>query len=153
MMMRFATTLLTLACAGGCLGHAETELSAAQLLDAFADEFRQSAEECRRDLALMDDQRELSAVNAFLERVDNRVGDDRSRPQDREALHEALAKIRKDRVVALKRYVTTMDNLDLLTDVSAGLKRLGLKQLELNYQTERYLQEIIDQAISRTTKE
>ena len=152
-MMRLATTLITFACAGGCLGHAETELSAAQLLDALADEFRQSAEECRRDLALMDDQRELSAVNAFLERIDNRVGEDRSRPQDREALHEALAKIRQDRAVALKRYVTTMDNLDLLTEVSAGLKRLGLKQLELNYQTERYVQEIIDRTISRTTKE
>ncbi len=123
----------------GCASGAYVDLSAARVLRSVAAEMRQAVEEYHADLAQSDDQREASAIGAFITRANEADRDRVQLEQDGAALSEALAKLRADRAAAVQRYIATLDNISLLHETADGLKHHGLARLRVG----RNIQELL----------
>jgi hypothetical protein len=127
MMLMFTRFTLSVFSAGllilniGCTNSAQLDLSAGRALETIATEMRNTVEEYHADLARWDEQREAFVIQAFVARVAGADGDKTQLQNDSAALSAALANLRADRAVAVKRYIIALANLDVLTQTADGL--------------------------------
>jgi len=124
-------------CAGCSGGDARVEMSAADGLNALADQFDTTIDEYHQDLAEGDTTRESAVIAAFVSRVqrDNADAMDKHTAE----FSDALAKIRGDREVEFDRRNAAKDNVITLREIGKGLQQLAVQSMTLNDEARRYL--------------
>jgi len=125
--------------AGGCIGDARVDLSAADALSAVADRMDAVVAEYHEDVRRFDDLRESEVVAAFVERVRRDASDEAATARHVEQFKEALAKIRSDRETERIRRDAADQNVRVLREVADGLRRLAIESLTLDDEIRRYL--------------
>ncbi|MCK6457808.1 MAG: hypothetical protein L6Q92_14920 [Phycisphaerae bacterium] len=135
---------LLVAISVGCAGHASVELAAADALEAVASQTALALDEYRADLDADDTQREHDLTLAFVARTRADHSDDERMSAHVAAFAEALARIRADRRATELRYQRAVDNLGVLRETAAGLRRLALDSLRLEDEAHRYLGSMLE---------
>ncbi len=128
----------------GCGGDARVELAAADSMNAVGDAFALAVTEYHEETVRSDDARERGAVRAFAERVRRDADDEAKTEAHEEALLAALARIRADRAAEWERFRTSLDNVVVLREAAAGLRRLAVESLSLEDETRRYFQGVLE---------
>jgi hypothetical protein len=133
----------------GCGGDAQVELSAAETMDALAGQMEVAMGEYHGEVMAGDDGREQAVADAFVARVmRDREQEEAVLEGHAEAFRSALAGIRADRGVELKRYEAAMENVDALREVADGLRRVGVESLGLQDELRRYVSSLLERRAS-----
>jgi hypothetical protein len=115
-----------LACCGavGCMGNGRVEQAGADVIDQVAKQTTVALDEYERDMQAVDAGRREAVVTNLVERVKR----DGAQQVDAHAaaLLQALERIAADRQVARERYEAAKDNIEVLREVSGGLRRFGV---------------------------
>ena len=130
----------------GCLGDGRSTLSAMDSVDVLGVALAGALAEYRDDLERLDDERERSVIDAFVERVRQDVSGGVNDGADAAAFRLALAHLRADRRVALERYLAWRENLATLREVTSGLRRLALESMSFQDETRRYFSDLIERS-------
>ena len=137
---------------GGCGGgDARVELAAADSMETLGASIAQSLCEYHSDLARFDDDRQRTAVQAFIDRVRADIADETATEVHAEAFQKALEGLDADRRVAWERYTASLDNVATLREVAQGLRRLALNSMSLDDEVRRYFREAMQRR--KETKE
>jgi len=131
--------VLTVTGCAGCGGDARVELSAAQSIDSVAAGLELAIHEYHGETEAADDRREDAVVAAFVSRVQAAAGDETATVRSAEEFTAALRKVRADRRVEWQRQSAALDNLTVLREIAAGLRRLAIDSLTLSDEVRRYL--------------
>ena len=130
----------------GCVGDGRSTLSAMDSVDVLGDALAGALGEYRDDLERLDDEREQSVIDAFVDRVRRDVAGGANDEADAAAFRSALAHIRADRRVALERYLASRENLATIREVTSGLRRLALESMSFQDETRRYFSDLIERS-------
>ena len=135
---------LAIAWSPGCGGDARVELSAADSVESLADALELALQEYHADLGAVDDLHESAAIAAFVNRI--REAADAPAEQDRHVADftAALVALRADRRVEWARFTATLENIDTLREITAGLRRLAVESLTLRDEARRYIHALIE---------
>lgn len=145
MTQKPAWMAIALSCGGfvlacpGCGGDAHVELSAADALLAVARQMEMTVEEYHRDMERHDDARTSAVVDAFVQRVRRDAQDDAALDEHAGAFEEALRRLTDDRRTEWTRRQAATDNIGVMRDVAAGLRRMAVESLSLSDEMRRYL--------------
>lgn len=131
--------LLLVSVLAGCGGDARVDLSAADGIQAAAQQMELTLREYHNEVNRYDSSRETAVIAAFVSRV-------RADSQNEAAVNEhaaefgkALEKIRTDRDTEYARQAAASDNVGVLREMARGLERLGIESLTLQDEVRRYL--------------
>lgn len=137
-----AARMAGLACAllgGGCVVHAPVELAAADTLDSVAEMTQRALDEFDHDLALADGERRSAVVSALVARIRRDHDDDALVSGHEGAFTAALDRLQEDRRTAWARHARASDNVSLLRETAAGLRRLALDSMSMQDEARRYI--------------
>jgi len=140
-----ASLILALSLFGcGCAGDARVALTAADSMDALSAAFSSAVEEYHADLEKLDDGREAAALDAFIARIRADATDDEKSAAHAAAFRDAMQRLRADRRVAESRKNASLENLETLREIAAGLRRLAVDSLNLDDDVQRYFGELLE---------
>lgn len=143
---RIVVAALAMACVAGsgCGGDARVELATADAMQSLATAMDQVLGEYHEGIVGADDGREGAAITALVTRVTRDAGDENKVSGHAEAFSQALAKLRGDRAVEWQRYRAALDNVALLRETAADLRRLAVASMSLQDETRRYVLALFD---------
>jgi hypothetical protein len=136
----------------GCAATAGLELAAADSMDLIRQTLAQSVTEYNNDLARLDAERRVAAIHAFIARIRTDAADEQKAQTHAEAFLAALELLERDRQVAWQRYTATIDNLAVLGETAADLRRLAVQSLSLEDETKRYFSELLEAQKRKNTE-
>lgn len=135
---------MLLATAGGCWAGAGVSMSAAEAIDAVAAQTRTALSEYHGEVEAADDAKEAAAIAAFVARLQKDAGDEQAAASHAAAFQTAMAKLRADRRTEWQRHTAAVDNVRLLNEVTAGLRRVAIESLTLQDEVKRYLTDLVN---------
>lgn len=150
-MLRIILLSLTLAIIG-CGGDARVEIAASEVANDLYTEFTQVVGEYHNEVVASDYARLVAIADAYRDRVISHGDDETALDADRSAYLSALDRILADKETESVRYRTTLDNLSALSEVSAGLRKLGVDSLTLSDEYRRYIGALLDRVAPLATK-
>jgi hypothetical protein len=137
-------TLAFLSCMAGCWGGAPVSLSATSAIDAVGAELRRALNEYHAEVNAADDAREDEAVAALIARLQRDANDAAATAAHVSAFRTAMAKLRADRRVESDRHAAALDNVRLLGEISAGVRRVAVESMTLSDEVKRYLTDLLE---------
>lgn len=126
----------------GCAAAPRAQLAGSDALDRLAVSLRESIVEFAGDVEAFDAQRQRGVVEAFVERVRETAGDEPALAMHREAFLAALQRIDEDRRAAWERQAAAIENIELLSEIASGLRRLALESISNDQEGRQYLSEL-----------
>lgn len=133
-----------LSCMAGCWGGAPVSLSATHAIDAVGAELRKALDEYHAEVDAADDLREDEAIAAFVARLQRDANDDAATAGHVAAFRAVMVKLRADRRVEAARHTAAVDNIRLLGEISAGVRRVAVESMTLRDEVKRYLTDLLD---------
>ncbi|MEE9296611.1 MAG: hypothetical protein V3W34_16830 [Phycisphaerae bacterium] len=127
----------------GCVVGAGAQLAAADSLDALVQNLDQAAGEYHSEVRTADAARRQSAVAAFVTRIRNSQSDEDAAERDVAEFIQALDRLLQDGDVETVRYNAVADNLQIITEIADGLRRLAGMSLTVQNQTRQRLHDLL----------
>ncbi len=123
----------------GCATGARVQFTTAQSLDALNVEVAKAVREYHAEIRAADTERRHAAVDAFAARIRASRDDGDATTQHVGQFNQALDQLQTDAEAENERLNATLDNLSLVTEAAAGLRRIAVESMTLNDEVRRYL--------------
>ncbi len=136
--------VMAIAPPAGCVGHAQVELAAADAMDSVASETTRALDEYDHETRAADGERQRRVIAAFVERTKKDHANEEAMAGHETMVAAALEAIDADREAARLRRTRAGDNVAVLRETAAGLRRFGVDSMRLDDEMRRYVESLID---------
>lgn len=136
--------VMAIAPPAGCVGHAQVELAAADAMESVAAETTRALDEYDHETRAADAERQRRVLAAFVERTKQDHANEEAMSGHETMAAAALEAIDADREAARLRRTRAGENVAVLRETAAGLRRFGVESMRLDDEMRRYVESLIE---------
>ncbi len=134
-----AVAAVAMLAVGGCAVGTRVQITTAETLDALVGALGQAVDEYHLEVRGADVEKRRAAVDAFAARIRADHKDDEAATRHVMLFNQALDSLQHDAEAENSRHGATLENLRVVTEAAAGLRRIAIESMTLNDEVRRYL--------------